>query len=207
MSTYDNFVVEDHPFEPFIPSGAKVLIVGSFPTHKRNYKMTFKFFYAGLGNMFWPVMEKVFDRKFQYNSGDLAIKERKDLLTQRKVGLTDMLIKCYRNNGRSQDEHIFPIKFADIFRLLDAHPEIETIILTGRQRVIGPRGLFETYFYQHDLIPPVFKEHHDKILTAEFVRDKRHFEVLVPYSPSNTVIEQGRTSESELVKMYSYCLK
>lgn len=206
MSYYDQFTIEVHPFETFIPANAKFLIIGSFPTHKRNYKLTFEFFYAGAGNMFWPVIGNVFHRKFRHNEGDLAVEERKEFLKENGIGVTDMLLKCYRHKGRSQDHHISPICFNNIFRLLLDNKSIETLIFTGRQKIIGPLGLFETYCHQQDINPPVLRPTAQKILEGSFVLKERYFEVLVPYSTSRTMIEENRTDEHELISMYSICL-
>ena len=66
MARFDNYVVCNHPFEDFLPGNLKTLVIGTFPTHERNYKMTFPFYYAGNGNMFWPTLEQVFKKSFQY---------------------------------------------------------------------------------------------------------------------------------------------
>lgn len=206
MSYFNQFTIEDHPFETFIPENARFLIIGSFPTHKRNYKSTFQFFYAGTGNMFWPVIGKVFRKTFEHSEGDNAVSERKEFLKERRIGITDMLLKCYRHQGRSQDHHLSPIKFNDIFSLLEQHKGIETIIFTGRQKIIGPLGLFETYCYQRDVNPPVLRRTTEKILEGSFTWKGKDFEILVPYSTSRTMIEEERTNETELVSMYSTCL-
>ncbi|NBP68861.1 MAG: hypothetical protein EBU52_08960, partial [Cytophagia bacterium] len=76
MGQFDNFEVCDHPFATFVRSNSKILIIGTFPTHQRNYKHTFKFYYAGVGNMFWPVLAKVYNHRFQFDKGDKAVEER-----------------------------------------------------------------------------------------------------------------------------------
>jgi len=208
MKYQDLEVIREHPFGTYIPKGSKFLVIGTFPTHPRNYKSTFEFFYAGVDNQFWPVMEQIF-KKFDFNSGDKAVEERKKFLNKQGIGLTDMLTKCYRYKERSQDQYIFPIKFNNIFALLDTHETIETIILTSRTKVIGALGLFETYFYLNDIEPPQLRviDSNRKILEGNFKWRNRDIEVLVPYSTSATVIEERRTNLQELVTMYKCCLK
>lgn len=206
---YKDFeVIKEHPFGSHIPRHAKFLVIGTFPTHPRNYKSTFEFFYAGEGNQFWPVMEKVFGMTFRFNQGVPAIDERRSFLQSEGIGLTDMLTKCYRHKGRSQDEYIYPIQLNNIFDLLDEHQAITTIILTSRTKVIGALGLFETYFYLNDREPPLFRKFGDnEILEGSFVWRNREIEVLVPYSTSATVIEQKRATLNDLVRMYKCCFK
>jgi G:T/U-mismatch repair DNA glycosylase len=69
----DIFVIEEHPFKTFVPPNAKYLIVGTFPTHKNNFR--FKFFYSGKDNSFWNIIEKVFNHTFKYNEGEKAVEE------------------------------------------------------------------------------------------------------------------------------------
>lgn len=42
-------IVKEHPFKDYIPINCKYLIIGSFPTHQKNYETTFQFYYAGEG--------------------------------------------------------------------------------------------------------------------------------------------------------------
>ena len=124
------------------------------------------------------------------------------------IGLTDMLTKCYRHKGRSQDQYIFPIQLNDIFALLDEYKSITTIILTSRTKVIGARGLFETYFYLNEREPPLLRTFGDNvILEGSFTLENREIEVLVPYSTSATVIEEKRATLNDLVRMYKCCFR
>lgn len=204
MGQFDNFEICDHPFEAFVPEGCKILIIGTFPTHQRNCKHTFKFYYAGAGNSFWSIIETVFNLNFQFKNGDDAILERKRFLAQKRIGLTDMLSKAYRKNGRSQDEHIYPIIFTDIFFILRNNTSIETIIFTSRTRIIGALGLFETLLMQNNLQMPALSS--NKVKKGVWKFDNREIEILVPYSTSNTIIEEKRATLVELVAMYRACL-
>ncbi|QLH31380.1 MAG: hypothetical protein HWD62_02060 [Cyclobacteriaceae bacterium] len=204
MGQFDNFEVCDHPFETFVRSNSKVLVIGTFPTHPRNYKHTFKFYYAGVGNQFWPVLEKIYNHSFRFDKGEEAINERKLFLEQKGIAITDMLEKAYRKNGRSQDEYIYPIVFNKIFSILEKYPTIDIIILTSRTKIIGALGLFETYLLQNGYSIPKLSK--GKILEGSFKFKEREIEILVPYSTSNTIIEEQRATFNQLVEMYRTCL-
>lgn len=205
-SYFSSFEIESHPFENvYIPDKSKILVIGTFPTHKRNYKNTFEFFYAGEGNQFWPVIEKVFNRQFKHTTGLEAVNERKGLLTEKGIGITDMIIKCYRQNGLSQDHNIYPIVLNDIFSLLEKNKMIDTIILTSRTKIIGALGLFETYLLQQGIELPKFKENVNGVLEGILKMPMRDVEILVPYSTSKTVIENDTASLPQLVTMYKCC--
>ena len=50
--------VEKHPWQPFIPDGAKVLMLGSFPPKKERWSMDF--FYPNFNNDMWRIIGIVF---------------------------------------------------------------------------------------------------------------------------------------------------
>ena len=49
---------ETHPWEPFIPPGAKILIMGTFPPGKHRWSMDF--YYPNKTNDFWFMMGLIF---------------------------------------------------------------------------------------------------------------------------------------------------
>ncbi len=200
----DKYEVEEHPFESYVPDNAKFLIIGTFPTNKINFR--FDFFYSSKDNSFWNILEKIFNQKFQHNSGDKAVEERKVFLKSMGIGISDMHEKCYRKNGYSTDESLFPIILKDIFAILDNYPSIKRIVLTSRTEVFGALGLLKTYFLQKGLKLEDPYKRKDKVLEGSFIYNKRKIEILVPYSPSPRLIEKGTTSMEELVKMYRQCL-
>lgn len=201
----DTYEIEEHPFETYLPSNAKLLIIGTFPTQKNNFR--FKFFYSGKENSFWNIIEKVFKHTFKYNEGEEAVEERKAFLQSKAIGITDMHEKCYRKNNFSTDENLFPIILKDIFTLLDEHSSIKRMLLTSRTEVFGALGLLKTFFMQKGVPFTDLKKRTDKILEGSFIHNGRRIEILIPYSPSSRVLKEGRITLQELVKMYSVCLK
>ena len=53
----DDIIIEEHPWEPFIPDGAKVLIMGTFPPGAHRWSMDF--YYPNPTNDFWRIMSHV----------------------------------------------------------------------------------------------------------------------------------------------------
>lgn len=198
------YEIEEHPFGSFVPLNAKYLIIGTFPTHRNNFR--FKFFYSGKDNSFWNIIENVFEHSFIHNQGDKAVDERRRFLESKAIGITDMLEKCYRKNNYSTDENLFPIVLKDIFSILDKCPSIKRVILTSRTEVFGALGLFKTYFLQKGLELEHPGKRVDKVLEGAFIYKEREIEILVPYSPSPRLINKGTTTMAELVLMYRSCL-
>ncbi len=104
---------EIHPFNPFVPQGATILIIGTFPplAQYRN----FKFYYP---NNSWK--------------DDAAAEERKALFVREHIAITDMIEKCIRTNGDPSDKNLSEIKFRNIHKLLKDRPAIQKVILTSR---------------------------------------------------------------------------
>lgn len=196
--------VETHPFGSFVPNKAKQLILGTFPTHKDNWR--FDFFYSGQNNLFWEILAQVFGHHFQYFEGENAVAERKLVLSENKIGLADMHEMCYRRNTCSTDESLFTIVMTDVFSILKQNPSIERIILTSRTEIIGALGLLKTYFLQQgmELNEPLKRD--DKILEGHFENMGKKIKLFVPYSPSFRLISKKITTLDELVSMYRHCL-
>ena len=93
--------VECHPWEPFIPTGAKILIMGTFPPG--NHRWSMDFYYPNRTNDFWFVMGHIFlgdryalyDRQAKKFDPD-AIKR---LMAEKHIALSDTARKessrCY----------------------------------------------------------------------------------------------------------------
>ena len=46
--------VEHHPFEPFLPAGARLLMLGTFPPSEKRWTM--KFYYTNFTNDMWRII-------------------------------------------------------------------------------------------------------------------------------------------------------
>jgi len=189
-----------HPFETYIPTDAKYLVIGTFPTRQINWD--FDFYYSNSDNRFWPIMEGISRTQFQKKIGKPAIEERKQFLKQRQIGITDMLQKCYRLVEKSGDEHLYPIVLTDIFSLLEKHDTIESLVLTSRTEVFGALGLLKTYFIQKGTVMEAIQRNSHNILEGCFSHNGKDYEILVPLSPSS---RQDKADLPDLIKMYKLC--
>jgi G:T/U mismatch-specific DNA glycosylase len=127
----------------FIPSNATKLIIGTFPTVPN--KRSFEFFYPNKSNLFWNVLAAVAKISPLPPEYENAIRNRKNILEKLNVGITDMGCKVLRHDGSSLDQGIFPIKFMDIFQILDNNPTIEKLILTSSSGKNSAEGWFRSY--------------------------------------------------------------
>ena len=60
-------LIEEHPFEPYIPADARILIMGTFPPQPKRWSMDF--YYPNRTNDFWFMIGLIFlnDRYALYN--------------------------------------------------------------------------------------------------------------------------------------------
>ena len=64
LNTYESFPdrnpipVERHPFEPFLPANAKVLMLGSFPPQSKRWSIDF--YYPNFINDMWRILGLIF---------------------------------------------------------------------------------------------------------------------------------------------------
>lgn len=193
--------IEPHAFGNYVPVGAETLVIGTFPTHKRNWK--FEFFYPNSSNIFWRLVGDLFNHTFIHNSGEEAVHERKAVAALYKFALTDMLAKAIRQKDNSGDDQLVKIELMDIFGIINQCPTIHRLILTSRSGKINALGLFEEYlkskgisFYQGKI---------GNLIVGFFEFNQRRINVFVPYSPSPRV---ERQHGYELIKeMYQKCFE
>ncbi|MDG6257512.1 MAG: DNA-deoxyinosine glycosylase [Methanomicrobiaceae archaeon] len=110
-----------HGLPPVAGSGARVLILGSFPSEQSLERGEY---YANPRNQFWHVMEALFaiDRTLPYG-------ERTAALVDRGVALWDVVASCRR--AGSSDAAIRDAEANDIAGFLDRHRRVRHIALNG----------------------------------------------------------------------------
>lgn len=128
----NKFSTEEHPWSFHVPDGATRLLIGTFPTERRNRKHDF--FYCSATNRFWEVMAGIADISLIETETTIAISNRKKVLQSLHLALTDMGKIVYRQQGSSNDHSLFPVEFMNITEILSNSPLIDTIILSGSKQ-------------------------------------------------------------------------
>lgn len=127
--------LETHPFEPYLPPNAKVLIMGTFPPQPKRWSMDF--YYPNRTNDFWPMMGLIFfgDRLALYKKGgkDFDLDKIKALLDSRGIALSDTGHKIRRLMNNASDKYLEIVEPVDLNGLLSRIPECRTIATTGEK--------------------------------------------------------------------------
>lgn len=120
-----------HPFPPILDQNTRILFLGSFPSIA-SFEQAF--YYAHPRNAFWPIIEEIFDVKFENNE------EKKAFCLEKGIGLWDVIGSCERNN--SSDTNLKNCIPNDFDTLLWDYPNIQVLGFTGKKS----HDLFEKFF-------------------------------------------------------------
>lgn len=130
-----NIQVETHPWQPFLPVNAKVLIMGTFPPGQHRWSMDF--YYPNRTNDFWFMMGLIFfnNRDALYNRTTrlFNLPAIKQLLTDKGIALSDTGRKIRRLKGNASDKFLEILEPANLGSLLPLIPECHTIATTGEK--------------------------------------------------------------------------
>ena len=129
-----NIPVEKHPLEPFLPQGAKVLMLGSFPPARKRWSM--EFFYPNWINDMWRIVGHVFfdDRLHFVAEGKRFDKERiVGFCMEKGIALYDTACEVRRLKDNASDKFLEVVKTTDLTGLLEKIPECRAIVTTGQK--------------------------------------------------------------------------
>lgn len=127
--------VEKHPFTPFIPEGAKVVICGTFPPKREKWAMDF--FYPNFYNDMWRVFGLIFfnDRNRFFNAKEKTVDKVaiQQMLTDHKIGIGETAREVVRTKYNASDKFLEIVTPVDLPSLLAKAPECEVIATTGEK--------------------------------------------------------------------------
>ena len=127
--------IEQHPFEPFLPGNARLLMLGSFPPQKKRWSMDF--YYPNWGNDMWRITGLVFFNDKDYfvdKARKTFYKERlTDFLQEKGIALFDTATAVRRLQDNASDKFLEVVKPTDIPNLLHRLPGCKAIVTTGEK--------------------------------------------------------------------------
>lgn len=127
--------IETHPLKPFLPSNAKLLMLGSFPPPKTRWKMDF--FYPNFQNDMWRIVGEVFfqDKDYFIDLENKAFKEQllKDFLNEKGIAIFDTAYQVIRQKNNASDKFLQIVQPTDLAKLLQKIPQCRHILTTGEK--------------------------------------------------------------------------
>lgn len=126
--------VESHPFEPFLPKGARLLMLGTFPPAEKRWSM--KFYYPNFINDMWRIFGLIFFNNKDYFVNAEAKTFRLDLLIpfleEKGIALFDTCTKIRRTTGTASDKDLEVIEETDLRQMLQALPDCKAVVTAGQ---------------------------------------------------------------------------
>jgi G:T/U-mismatch repair DNA glycosylase len=141
--------IETHPFEPFMPSNARLLMLGTFPPAEKRWCM--KFYYPNFQNDMW----RIIGLDFFSNKNYFVIPEKKtfDLLKlkaflrNKGIAIYDTAYRIRRTKNTASDKDLDIVEQVNIDTLLNSLPECKAVLTAGQLAT----DVFTSHF---DIKPP-----------------------------------------------------
>ena len=127
--------IESHPLQPFIPEGARLLMLGSFPPARHRWSMDF--FYPNFQNDMWRIFGLVFfGDKDHFVANEARTFRREEiikLLNRESIALYDTATKVIRTQNTASDKDLEVVTPTDLDSLLKRMPMLEGVVTTGQK--------------------------------------------------------------------------
>ncbi|HCC34436.1 MAG TPA: hypothetical protein DEQ02_01890 [Ruminococcaceae bacterium] len=132
-----------HPYEPYVPQNAEKLIIGTIPPYRfcikplKLFARDVNFFYGSRDSAFWELLSAATGKEFDYENTEAAVNQRKDLLRELKIGITDVIKSCIHKDGKSDDKSLEDEEEKKLKKLLSQNSKINTFLYTsGRVKTL-----------------------------------------------------------------------
>ena len=126
---------EPHPFEPFLPANAKVLMLGSFPPQEKRWSI--KFYYPNFINDMWRIIGLVFfrdkDRFVDAGARKFKLDDIRDFCTSAGIAMYDTACEVRRLKDNASDKFLEVVTPTDVPALLRRIPSCKAIVTTGEK--------------------------------------------------------------------------
>lgn len=130
-----NISKETHPFEPFVPANAKILILGTFPPSENRWSM--EFYYPNWINDMWRIMGIIFfgnkDIFCDIPNKTFHLDQLKVFLNANRIALYDTGREISRLKGNASDKYLEIHRPVDIQKFLNQNPSCEALATTGEK--------------------------------------------------------------------------
>lgn len=117
--------VETHPFQPFLPANARLLMLGTFPPAPRRWCMDW--YYPNYTNDMWRIFGLHFfgDKMHFVDEArhTFRLTELQTFLSSLGVAIYDTAVRVRRTKGTASDKDLDIVEPADLDALLDALPQ------------------------------------------------------------------------------------
>jgi len=129
-----NYPIENHPFEPWLPEDARLLMLGTFPPAEKRWAMPW--YYPNFTNDMWRIFGIVFFNDKMYfvdqEHKTYRLDMLKGFLRKSRVALFDTCQKIRRTTGTASDKDLEVVEKADLDGMLRALPDCGGVVTAGQ---------------------------------------------------------------------------
>lgn len=127
--------IERHPFTPFLPEGAKIVMCGTFPPKPEKWSMDF--FYPNFYNDMWRIFGQIFfnDKEHFFDKATKRIDKEgiREMLTLHKIGIGETATEVIRTKDNASDKFLEIVTPVNLPGLLNKAPDCTAIVTTGEK--------------------------------------------------------------------------
>lgn len=127
--------VERHPFEPFLPQGCRLLMLGSFPPAPKRWAM--KFYYPNFTNDMWRIFGLCFfaDKMHFVDAANRTFRldDIVPFLVSKGIGMYDTACAVRRLKNTASDKDLEVVEPTDLMAMVRNLPRLTDIVTTGQK--------------------------------------------------------------------------
>lgn len=131
----NNIQLERHPWPPFIPDKAELLVMGTFPPGSHRWSM--QFFYPNPINDFWRVMGLIYyndkDKFYIPELKTFDLEKIKQFLRERHIAMGDTGLEIRRLKGNASDKFLEIVTPIPLAETLGKMPHCKALATTGEK--------------------------------------------------------------------------
>lgn len=131
----NNIPVEKHPWQAFVPNGAIVLMLGTFPPKPERWSMDF--FYPNKINDMWRIMGLIFYMNKNHFWRDeekrFDLPLIKSFLTEKRIALWDTAMSVRRLKDNASDKFLEIVETINLDKIFVSCPTIKAIVTAGEK--------------------------------------------------------------------------
>ena len=126
--------IERHPFKPFLPIGARLLMLGTFPPSEKRWSM--KFYYPNFINDMWRIFGLLFfqDKDHFVDAAHKCFRldQLIPFLEAQGIALFDTATRIRRTTGTASDKDLEIVEETDLRQMVRDLPQCESIVTAGQ---------------------------------------------------------------------------
>ena len=126
--------IESHPFEPWLPEGARLLMLGTFPPAPKRWCMPW--YYPNYQNDMWRIFGILFFKDKEHfivpDEKRFDLPAIKDFLRQHHIAIFDTALRICRMKGTASDKDLKIVEPTDLDGLLRSLPQCRGVLTAGQ---------------------------------------------------------------------------